>query len=199
MQSPCESGTGGVHPRDPEPYKREAERFLRDGGLSAKEERVRGASSLGETPSPPSTSLRLQRCNTQTCCHPAPSSITAALLCSSSPEDAWAGARLSLCSAALVPLAPLPARGPSPTLKRQPCTAGSPGKHSSAHGRWGVCLATRPTALGRRCQGVCASHAAWQLRVENSWGLVPGPTSSAVAREGMALPHLRSSAASSPS
>lgn len=59
MQSPHESRTGGVRPRDPEPNKREAERFLRDGGLSAKEEWVRGASSLGETPSPPSTPLGL--------------------------------------------------------------------------------------------------------------------------------------------
>lgn len=28
MQSPCESRTGVVHPRDPEPNKREAECFL---------------------------------------------------------------------------------------------------------------------------------------------------------------------------
>lgn len=60
-----------------------------------------------------------------------------------------------------------------------------------------MCSAACPPALGRRCQSVCASHAAWQLRVENSWGLIPSPAASAVAREGTALPRLCGSAASS--
>lgn len=44
MQGPREPRAAGVHPGDPEPHQRAAERLLRDGGLSAKEERVRGAS-----------------------------------------------------------------------------------------------------------------------------------------------------------
>lgn len=43
MQDPRESRTARLRPGDPEPDQRETECFLRDGGLPAKEERVRGA------------------------------------------------------------------------------------------------------------------------------------------------------------
>lgn len=141
----------------------------------------------GGTPGPPSgcNAARLK---------PAVTLLPAVSQPCCSPKDAWAGARLSRCSSAL---APLPAHGLHLPLNGGRAWRGSPGEHPVAHGRWGVCSGSRPPALGRRCQGVCASHAAWQLRVENSWGLVPSPAASAVARDGTALPRPHGSAASS--
>lgn len=84
----------------------------------------------------------------QTCCHPAPSGVTAVLPRSGSPEDAWAGARLSLCSAALVPLAPLPARGLHLPLNGGRARGGAPANTPAPAGGGECALPPVPLPLG---------------------------------------------------
>lgn len=97
MQSPRQPRTGGVHPGDPEPDKRAAERFLRDGGLPAEEERVRTGCLGGKRYIPP----------------PRPCSCDAAVTRQCHTRAAPLGlprGHLGRSPAALVTLSPVPAR-----------------------------------------------------------------------------------------